>query len=88
MKVIDEALQRIKREAFEEWLLTTHHSNADLLRFLESEGLKSLIEETRLINFNAATQLATFLFERFQQFEETLSDCKPMAKYWNSIKIV
>ena len=37
LKVFYEALHPIKLEAFEEWLLSTHHSNADLLRFLESE---------------------------------------------------
>ena len=57
---------------------------ADLLRFLGSEELKNLVEELSPINFNAATELATALFERFQQFEEILSDYGPMAKYWNS----
>ena len=74
----------MKLEAFEESLLSAHHNNTHLLRFLESEELKNLIEEPNLINFNAATELATTLYERFQQFEEILSDYGPMAKYWNS----
>ena len=57
MKVVNEALQRIKHEACEEWLLSTDHSNADLLRFLESEDLKNLIEEPNLINFTAANEM-------------------------------
>ena len=89
LKVVYEALQQIKLEALEERLLSTHHTNADLLRFLESEELRNLTEEPRLINFNPATELATALFERFQQFEVILSNYGPMAKYWNSfIKMV
>ena len=84
LKVVYEALQQIKLEAFDKRLLSTHHSNADLLRFLESEELKNLIEEPSLTNLNALTELDTTLFERFQQFEELLSDFRPMAKSWNS----
>ena len=80
LKVVYEALQQIKLEAFDKRLLSTHHSNADLLRFLESEELKNLIEEPILTNLNALTELDTTLFERFQQFEEMLSDFRPMAK--------
>ena len=62
----------------EERLLSTHHTNTDLPRFLESEELRNLTEEPRLINFNPATELATALFERFQQFEEILSNYGPI----------
>lgn len=51
------------------------------MRFLESEELENLIEQLSLMNFNAATELATALFERFQKFEEILSDHGTMAKY-------
>ena len=84
-KIVYEALQRLKLDAFAEWLVK-EPNNAVLVNFLESTELSNLISNADPDTFKTSMDAIEELFSLFQLFEERIvcSELGPMSKFWNS----
>ena len=90
LKFVYEALQRLKFDTFEEWLLS-QDKERHLTNFLESLEFNNLLKGRNTGTFQNSMNAFKEVFSLFQQFEAEVLDktLGPMALFWNSfIKMV
>ena len=85
LKMVYEALKRLKLEAFERWL-KDEQKNDVLLNFLGSSELQDLIDSVTQDSFQTTAAKLDELFELYEMFEEKFicSALGPMSFLWNS----
>ena len=84
LKIIYEALQRLKLKAFKRWLRKENKEDI-LVDYLESTELLQLINNIKKTSFNAAIDSCERIFELFLHFDQSIcSTLGPMAFFWNS----
>ena len=85
MKYVYEALQRLKLEAFQEWL-QQEDKNDVIAEFTKSEAFPYLFEERKASNMEAAMDSVENLAMLFTEYEEKIRNREfgPMAEFWQS----
>ena len=85
LKTVYEALQRLKMDAFENWLKTKEKLH-ELDDYLESPEFKSLSSTCNPENFEVAAERSLTLLQLWEEYEDMLRTYKfgPMAVFWNS----
>ncbi|XP_066913065.1 uncharacterized protein [Clytia hemisphaerica] len=85
LKIMHEALQRLKFEAFENWL-EENKATVRLTEVFESSDFHMFLEKQNEQTMKSATTKAEKLFELFQIFEASINhgDLGPMAQFWQS----
>ena len=85
LKYVYEALQRIKIDAFEDWLRGKKRMSL-YRRFVESKEFDNLCTQWTYKNFEACKRKFIDVFRLLEEFEEVLADkqSNPMSAYWLS----
>ena len=85
LKIVHEALQRLKFEAFENWL-EENKETAKLTEVFTSSDFSMFLEKQNKDTMKSAMIKAEKLFESFQSFEASINegDLGPMAQFWQS----
>ena len=85
LKTLYEAMQRLKFEAFEEWLIKEKKEQI-FTDFIESIEFTNLMKERNSFNLEICLEKFTELFSLFEQYEESIinKDLGPMATFWNT----
>ena len=85
LKTVFESLQRLKLDAFENWLLTTERIQIPD-EFLDSNDFRNLIEKRNAANMANAEEKSTTLFSLWEEFTEFIQkgSIGPMAVFWQS----
>ena len=85
LKTVFEALQRLKLDAFTDWLQGTGNGHI-LVNLLESKEFNMLVEERNQSNMENASEEYTGLFSLWEKYEEVIRQNKlgPMAVFWQS----
>ena len=86
LKTVYEALQKIKIEVLQDWLVENKGSTNDYAVYFKSEELSNLLLKRSPYNFQRCTQQIDAFFAHMEQFDTDIHDGKfgPMAVFWQS----
>ena len=85
LKTTYEALQRLKLDAFENWLLSEQKAQ-HLYEFLESNSFEDLADERSAMSMQNAVEDSSIVLDLWLEFEEKINSFSlgPMAVFWSS----
>jgi len=85
LKIVYETLQRLKFDAFENWVKSKNMWNV-LSDALESREFSCMLDETNLESMTAAMEKCDKLFNLYEAFEDWINEGNlgPLATFWQS----
>ena len=85
LKTLYEAMQRLKFDAFEEWMIKEKKDQI-FTDLIESIEFSNLMKERNSFNVESCLEKFTELFSLFEHYEESIikNDLGPMAIFWHT----